>query len=147
MCMDATYGGTSRHTKPHTHPHEKFRRRVVFSWITSQPLSKLEYLLPLLRSVDRPRYIYIINQPRKSLERIINHRSIISLKSKLAHRTYHPSMAMPWELAEYLMAVTWVALGRWVAACVSLADGIACSLRRRRRHWQASSTVVVTTFL
>ncbi|BAH95616.1 Os12g0267000 [Oryza sativa Japonica Group] len=53
-------------------------------------------------------------------------------------------MAMPWELAEYLMAVTWVSLARWVAACVSLADGIACSLRRRRRHWQASSTVVVS---
>ncbi|KAB8117140.1 hypothetical protein EE612_058798 [Oryza sativa] len=51
-------------------------------------------------------------------------------------------MAMPWELAEYLMAVTWVALGRWVAACVSLADGIACSLRCRRRRRRPSPALI-----
>ncbi|KAG8093330.1 hypothetical protein GUJ93_ZPchr0012g20673 [Zizania palustris] len=42
---------------------------------------------------------------------------------------------MPWEVAEYFMAVTWVSLARWVTACVSFADRIACwLLRRRRRH-------------
>ncbi|KAL6905926.1 hypothetical protein ACP4OV_003527 [Aristida adscensionis] len=39
-------------------------------------------------------------------------------------------MAMPWELAEYIMAAAWWSLAGWVAACVVLADEIACVLRR-----------------
>ncbi|KAL5223861.1 hypothetical protein ABZP36_010500 [Zizania latifolia] len=53
-------------------------------------------------------------------------------------------MAMPWELAEYFMAVTWVSLARWVTACVSIADRIACWLQRRRRSPASSSSSVVT---
>ncbi|GJN13431.1 hypothetical protein PR202_gb00133 [Eleusine coracana subsp. coracana] len=40
-------------------------------------------------------------------------------------------MAMPWELAEYIMVVTWWSLAGWIAACVVLADEVACVLRRR----------------
>ncbi|KAL6905931.1 hypothetical protein ACP4OV_003532 [Aristida adscensionis] len=42
-------------------------------------------------------------------------------------------MAMPWELAEYIIAATWMSLAGWITACVALADGIACVLRRRYR--------------
>ncbi|KAL6642461.1 hypothetical protein ACP70R_020642 [Stipagrostis hirtigluma subsp. patula] len=60
------------------------------------------------------------------------------------------AMAMPWELAQYIIAVTWLSLAGWITACIALADGVAGVLHRRngggparRRRLPVPSTVVL----
>ncbi|URD72488.1 hypothetical protein MUK42_08648 [Musa troglodytarum] len=38
-------------------------------------------------------------------------------------------MAMPWELAVYIVNMVWDALDGWISSCVSVADEIAGVLR------------------
>lgn len=38
-------------------------------------------------------------------------------------------MAMPWNLALYLMRIVWMGLTGWISSCLSFANEIARSLR------------------